>query len=152
MRARDKAGLLKRSARCDVIGVAAGAGNAAQFVTDSLQLLHEETPQAAAPVWLRNFHVDVAIGAVVVIEDSSGCSDCAVNFYGPVVVWMLPRPERSTLECVSRCDLVFKDDFFADDVPRPGMQHDGNQDVVGLHFHGRRSTRFHQLREEIEST
>src|SRR5213596_386341 len=62
----DEAGALEGFAGGDVRGVAAGGGDGAEGVGDALELLNQIGAEAAAAKRFVHFHVDVAVGAVVV--------------------------------------------------------------------------------------
>jgi len=77
--ARNEPGTLKRSPRGDVIRVAPSGGYVAAFIANAFQLLHQERAKTSPTKWLARFHVDVAIGPVVMEQDAPACCDPAFN-------------------------------------------------------------------------
>lgn len=130
--ARNEAGLLQRFAGGHVVGIAAGAGNAAALVADSFQFLDKIRAETALTVRLGDFHVNVAIRAVVVVKDASGSGDGAVDIESPIVVRLATVAENGTIDRVSGSEPVFENDLLALDVACPEVQHNGKKGIVGL--------------------
>ena len=101
VRARYEPRLLQRFTRRHVIRIAASARHASAFPANPLQFLHQVGAKSAPPERLRNFHPDIPIRPVVVVEDPTGCGDLSANLQqhpialGPRVC-AGPHPARDT--------------------------------------------------------
>src|SRR2546421_957989 len=63
--ARNEAGFLEGFSGSDIRGIAARRGHTPLLVTDSFQLLDQIRSKAASAEGFGHFHVDVAVGPVV---------------------------------------------------------------------------------------
>lgn len=143
---RDKTGFLEGAARSDVGGAAAGAGNRAEVVGGAFEFLDEVGTEAAAAVGFADFHVDVAVGAVVMEEDAASRGWLASEFEDvfraalalfevtPRVVGRREAADRCALGGKGCRELVVEHDLFALDVLGVRVQHDGEERVVRLHL------------------
>jgi len=63
--ARNETGLLKRPATREILGIATRCGNTSAFVADALEFLNQVSADAPPPERLGYFHVNVAVGTIV---------------------------------------------------------------------------------------
>jgi hypothetical protein len=146
--AGDEAGFLQGFARGDVVDVAAAGGDVSQFVGGALQFLNKERAEAAAAVGFGDGHEDVAVGAVVVIEEAAGGDDFAIEFqqkFGAIVELLSGdfanvaagrAAENDVRLRERRGDFVVVEDGLGSDVFGVGVEHDVKENSVALSFDG----------------
>ena len=145
MPARHETSPLQRFSRRDILHSAAGGGNAAELVAKALEFLNEKGAETAPAEGFGNFHVDVAVRAVVMEEDSAKAGALALEFDHAMRGELVGGDaiegvvfSRGAEGCARRGemagDAVVEQDAFAGDVASEGMKHDGEERIVGLGF------------------
>ncbi len=76
------------------------------------------------PIVLDDFHVDIAIGRVVVIEDSAPAHNLTADFEQPIGFRFRLLLQNGAFDVMSCGDPLLKDDLLADNAARPQVEHD----------------------------
>src|SRR5207249_8110871 len=105
--------------------IAACCRDAPALVTDALQFLNQVGPDAAFSKRLAYFHVDVAVGPIVMAQNIPRCGNDTADRRQPFRLWIQLllsdllgilrgcSPKEGVGERVGRCHLVMKENRLA---------------------------------------
>jgi hypothetical protein len=124
---------------------------------DAFELLHQKGPEASTSVGRFDFHVDVAVPAIVMKEQTTRCDDLPVMLDAPVADRFKRVPENEgplipadfskdrTWRGQGRTDFVREEDRVRRYVGRKCLQHRHQQWIIALRLYCR-GTRLNEQR------